>query len=147
MNEENGTRGARAYAAEHKAELGNIVMALESDRGGFTPRGFTTDANPKAKAILEALAGLLKGSGADRVIKGYGGADIAKLKGAGTIMVGYLPDSQRYFDLHHTRVDTLDKVHWRELELGTAAIASLAYSVADLPERLPANDVKPPSGD
>lgn len=147
MNEENGTRGARAYAAEHKAELGDLVMALESDRGGFTPRGFTTDANPSAKAILQTLAGLLKGSGADMVIEGYGGADISKLKGAGAIMVGYLPDSQRYFDLHHTRIDTFDTVHWRELELGTAAIASLAYAVADLPERLPANDVKPRDGD
>jgi acetylornithine deacetylase/succinyl-diaminopimelate desuccinylase-like protein len=142
MNEENGLRGGRAYAKAHAAELPKHVMALESDRGGFTPRGFSTNANPGALAILRRIAGHLKDAGAGEVVEGSGGADISPMGKAGVVLVGYLCDLQRYFDLHHSAEDTIDKVNERELELGTAAIASLVYAVADLPERLPPNEVE-----
>jgi len=142
MNEENGLAGARAYAAAHADQLGQHVLALESDRGGFTPRGFTTAATGDALALLRAAAAPLAEIGADRVQPGEGGADIGVLRPAGTLLVGYLPDPQRYFDYHHSRRDTLEAVDPRELELGATAIACLAFRVADLDAPLPR---KPPS--
>ncbi|MEE8142288.1 MAG: M20/M25/M40 family metallo-hydrolase [Planctomycetota bacterium] len=139
MNEENGLRGALAYHKQHKDQMQKHGMALESDRGGFTPRGFTTNANPQAFAILERLVELLGDIGARELRKGGGGADISPMEDDGVVLVGYLPDGQRYFDLHHTEIDTIDKVNERELELGTAAIASLIYMVADLNKPLPRN--------
>jgi len=56
-----------------------------------------------------------------------GGADIGPMASSGTAMIGYYPDSQRYFDYHHTPEDTLDKVSKRELEMGAAAMASLVF--------------------
>ena len=142
MNEENGLAGARAYYAEHEAEMENHVMAIESDGGVHTPRGFSTDANPAALAILERAAALLEEFGAERVERGGGGADIGPMAASGVVLVGFRADSQRYFDLHHSALDTIDKVNRREIELGAAAIASLAYLVADLPETLPRNPPK-----
>jgi carboxypeptidase Q len=148
MNEENGLRGARAYRADHDAEMPGHVMALESDRGVFAPRGFTSDANPEAMTTLRAIAGLLDEYGASLVRPGGGGADISPMRDAGVVQVGYLPDPQRYFDYHHTEADVFEAVHWRELEMGTAAIASLIYAVAELEERLPANPLEDePAGD
>lgn len=143
MNEENGLAGGRTYAKDHASEMPKHVLALESDRGGFTPRGFTTNANPRASAILRQIVGLIP-SGGDRLLPGYGGADISPMKRFGVVQLGYLPDSQRYFDLHHTRIDTFDKVHWRELELGTAAMATVLYGVAELKETLPRNPLPKP---
>ncbi|MHC4859425.1 MAG: M20/M25/M40 family metallo-hydrolase, partial [Planctomycetota bacterium] len=147
MNEENGLRGGRAYAADHAKELPRHVLALESDRGGFTPRGFTTNANPAAMKVLGGIGALLAEMGADKMLPGGGGADISPMGKAGVVLVGYLPDTQRYFDYHHTEIDTIDKVSERELELGTAAIASLLYAVADREETLPRNPVKEPGSD
>ncbi len=137
MNEEYGLSGALAYYEAHRAEMPQHVMALESDSGGFTPRGFTTDGNPEALEILRAAAALLAGTGAETVERGGGGADIGPMAASGVPLVGYRVDTQRYFDLHHSPEDTIDKVHERELHLGAAAIAVLAWVVADLPERLP----------
>ncbi len=139
MNEENGLRGAAAYRAAFADELERHVFALESDRGGFTPRGFTTNAKPEARAIIEAVAGMYTAVGADKVIDGSGGADINGLATHGVVLAGYLPDGQRYFDLHHSERDTLDQVSPRELELGAGVIAGLIYVVADLEQTLPRN--------
>ena len=138
-NEENGLAGGRAYRDGHADELGRHVLAIESDRGGFTPRGFDTDANPEARAILEAAAALLAEAGADRVVDGRGGADIGPLRDDGVIVVGFRPDPQRYFDLHHSENDTLDQVSPRELNLGAGVIAALLYVVAEREETLPRN--------
>lgn len=143
MNEENGLAGGRTYYEDHLEEMDAHVMAVESDRGGFTPRGFTTDANPKALAILREIAGLLEESGAGIMKRGSGGADISPMKRSGVVTVGYLPDCHRYFDYHHTPEDTFDKVNERELQLGAAVIASLVYIVADLDETLPRNPNAP----
>jgi Zn-dependent M28 family amino/carboxypeptidase len=140
MNEENGLKGARAYYAAHRDEMDGHVMALESDAGAFTPRGFRTDAPPPARAVLEAIASLFAAAGAERVIEGAigsGGADVSPMAASGVITTGYLPDPQRYFDLHHSAKDTLAEVSPRELELGAGLIAALVFVVADLSEALP----------
>ncbi|MEO0649898.1 MAG: M20/M25/M40 family metallo-hydrolase [Planctomycetota bacterium] len=139
MNEENGLRGARAYRDAHADELAAHVMALESDRGGFTPRGFTTNANDAALELLRTAAAPLDDLGAGRVDPGGGGADISVLASSGVPLVGFLPDGARYFDYHHTASDTLDKVSPRKLNAGAAAICVLAYAVANAAVPLPRN--------
>lgn len=136
-NEENGLRGAHAYHDAHLDELDRHVLALESDRGGFAPRGFTSDARPRGLAILRAIAELLDEAGAGRVIRGSGGADIGPLAREGVPVVGFLPTSHRYFDYHHSDNDRLENVNPRELQLGACVIASMIYVVADLEEPFP----------
>lgn len=142
MNEENGLRGARAYLAAHKDELSKHVMALETDRGGFAPREFGTDANPAAFTQLSGYTRLFAGTGADRLVPGGGGADIGELAKSGVPLLEFIPDASRYFDLHHSSRDILSEVHPRELELGAALIASIAWCVADDPVTLPRNTPK-----
>ncbi len=140
MNEENGLAGARAYRAAHDAELGAHVLAIESDRGAFTPRGFTTDATGPAFDALRELVRMQEATGARLLIAGGGGADIGPLAEGGVVLAGYYPDPQRYFDFHHSRHDVLGAVHPRELALGAAAVASLAWLAAEREETLPRNE-------
>jgi carboxypeptidase Q len=139
MNEENGTRGARAYYADHAGEMEHHVLALESDAGGFTPRGFSTDAGARSIEDLKSIGELVARTGANNVYAGWGGVDIAPMAASGVVLVGYRPDDERYFDHHHSERDTLDQVHPRELSSGAGAIAGLVYVVADLPQRLAPN--------
>ena len=139
MNEENGLEGARAYVADHADEMDRHIFAIESDRGGFTPRGFTTNAGDEGLAILRELAAPLAEIGAGAMDPGGTGADISLMAASGVPLVGFLPDSARYFAYHHTENDTLDKVSPRELRLGAAAIAVLVHAVADREEPLPRN--------
>ncbi len=139
MNEENGLRGGTAYHEAHRDEMGRHVMALESDSGGFTPRGFTTNASADAKLILEEIASLLVNIDADKVWAGGGGADISPMAVDGVPLVGYRPDSHRYFDVHHSSHDVFESVNERELELGAACMAVMLYIVADLEQALPRN--------
>jgi carboxypeptidase Q len=142
-NEENGTKGAKAYAAEHEAELAKHVLALETDSGGFTPRGFDVSVkDPAAQARVREriadIATLLKGIGVRRVVDGHGGADIGHLGPGGVPLVGLDVEGRTYFDIHHTQADTLDKVDPAQLAADVAAVAVLAYVVADMPERVDA---------
>ena len=141
MNEENGGRGARAYheAEKEAGALDGHVLAIESDGGPFTPRAFTTDANPQALLVLQQIGALLRETGLHEVRKGGGGADIDPLTADGVIVMGYSPDGQRYFDLHHSERDTLEQISPREINLGAACIAAMAYIVADREEPLPRN--------
>ncbi|QMU65500.1 MAG: M20/M25/M40 family metallo-hydrolase [Flavobacteriaceae bacterium] len=127
MNEENGMRGAKKYAELAKINRENHIGGLESDAGGHTPRGFTIDANAANTALLKSWKKLLAPYGLHDIDKGGSGADIDPLKGETVTLVGYRPDSQRYFDYHHTSTDTFDKVNKRELELGSASMASIIY--------------------
>jgi carboxypeptidase Q len=141
-NEENGLRGGRAYAKDHAAELPNTVLAVESDSGGFAPRGFSVQTKPevqdRVKARVADVAALLGKISATRVIAGHGGADIGPMVPAGVPTVGLDTDGRTYFDIHHTEADTLDKVDPQELADDVAAVAALAYVVADMPERVDA---------
>ena len=127
MNEENGTRGAKKYAELAILNKENHIAGLESDSGGHTPRGFSIDANDANTTLLQSWRKLLSPYGLQDIDKGGSGADISPLKGESVTLVGYKPDSQRYFDYHHTSRDTFDKVHKRELELGSASMAGIIY--------------------
>lgn len=130
MNEENGGRGADAYAEESNLKKWKHIAALESDAGGFTPRSFgMTSVNSTALAKAQAWAPLLFHLGIMAIHSGGGGADIDDLQKQGVNLFSFNPDSQRYFDLHHTANDRIENVNKRELELGTACIASLIYLI------------------
>jgi carboxypeptidase Q len=137
MNEENGLRGAKAYAETHAAELSRHVAALETDSGAGRPTGLSATVGPGGLELLQDLAGLLRPLGADAVAAGGGGADIEPLQAASVPLLGLRLDTTRYFDWHHSPADTLDKVDPGELALGTAAVAIVAYVLADMPETLP----------
>lgn len=132
MNEENGLAGAKEYQ-KVSFENGEFhLAAIESDRGGFTPRGFTMDGHPdifkeKAKKVTAWLP-LLEPYGLS-FQKGGSGADIGGLKDQKGMLFGFYPDSQRYFDYHHTAIDNFDAVNKRELELGTATMTSLVFLI------------------
>ncbi len=132
MNEENGLAGGRAYA-EAANKNGEIhLAAVESDAGGFTPRGFSCDAENEVFAglylKLQQWLPLLEPYGL-MLSKGGSGADISPLKSQKGLLIGFRPDSQRYFDYHHTATDTFEAVNQRELELGAAAITALIYLI------------------
>lgn len=132
MNEENGLRGGRAYAAEAMRKQEKHLCAIESDAGGFTPRGFTFDGEDSMFGryfdVVKSFEPLFQPYGIT-ISKGGSGADIGPLKETKALLSGYSPDSQRYFDYHHTADDTFDKVHKRELELGAASMAALVYLI------------------
>jgi hypothetical protein len=129
-NEENGLRGGKAYAAHVSATGEKHVFAVESDGGGYAPRGFSLGqrdgpVHERARRWLPQLEPL----GILTFTEGRGGADIGPLLPLGVPLGDLLVDDQRYFDLHHTLADTIDKVHPRELHLGAAALASLVWLV------------------
>ncbi|MDB2495491.1 M20/M25/M40 family metallo-hydrolase, partial [Flavobacteriaceae bacterium] len=129
MNEENGLRGGNKYAEEAKRKEEFHVFALESDAGGFTPRGFSFDTNEDNFQQIKNWENLFSPYLVNRFVRGGSGADIGPLKNQGIISVlaGLSPDSQRYFDYHHAANDTFDKVNKRELELGAAAMTGIIY--------------------
>lgn len=137
-NEENGGAGGRGYRDAHQAELEKHVLALESDSGVFRPRGFGFTGSDEARKTLSEIASLLKPLGADAIGPQGGGADIGPSVEAGKIPSASLEvEGSRYFLLHHTPADTVDKLDPRDLADNAAAIALLAYVVADLPAPLP----------
>ena len=132
MNEENGLAGGLEYAKVSNEKKEFHLAAIESDAGGFTPRGFSCDGQDsifteKFKNVIKWLP-LLEAYNLS-FSKGGSGADISPLKSQSGLLFGFRPDSQRYFDYHHTRIDTIDAVNKRELELGAAAITSLVYLI------------------
>ncbi|MFV8226726.1 M20/M25/M40 family metallo-hydrolase [Christiangramia aquimixticola] len=129
MNEENGLRGGNKYAEVARTKGENHFFALESDAGGFTPRGFgITATNAQFDKIL-SWKPLFEPYLIHYFKRGGGGADISPLKDGNIVLAGLIPDSQRYFDHHHAANDTFDAVNKRELELGAATMASLVYLV------------------
>jgi len=127
MNEENGLRGGRKYAEEARLKNERHVFALESDAGGFTPRGFSFDTDKENFAQIESWKNLFEPYLIHSFNLGGSGADIGPLKDGSIVLAGLRPDSQRYFDYHHAENDTFDAVNKRELELGAATMASLVY--------------------
>ncbi|MBL7802154.1 MAG: M20/M25/M40 family metallo-hydrolase [Saprospiraceae bacterium] len=130
MNEENGLRGGTEYAKEAKRKNEFHLCAIESDAGGFTPRGFSFDGDDAVFGRffekVETYEPLLEPYGLS-ITRGGSGADIGPLKGMKGLLSGYSPDSQRYFDVHHTAADVFDTVNKRELELGAASMTALVY--------------------
>ena len=127
MNEENGLRGGRKYAEMAALKGETHIFALESDAGGFTPRGFNFDLPDYEFEQVQSWEPLFKPYLIHYFEKGGSGADIGPLKTKTNVLAGLRPDSQRYFDHHHAATDTFDAVNKRELELGAATLTSLIY--------------------
>ncbi len=140
MNEENGLAGGTAYAEDFAHELERHVAAIEMDIGAFGVQGFGVSAGEGGVETVRGLARPLAAIGADRITEGGGGADIGPMRAHGVPQLGLRSDATRYFDYHHTEADTLDKVDPVELGKCTAALAYLAYALADADEPLPRLD-------
>lgn len=129
-NEENGLRGGTKYAAEAREKNEKHVFALESDAGGFTPRGFGFTVSDAQYQKILSWKPLLEPYGGSDLTRDGGGADIGPLNRTfGTPVAELNPDSQRYFDLHHSRNDVFENVNKRELELGAVNMAALIYLI------------------
>ena len=137
-NEENGLRGGNAYRDAHRAELSKHILAIESDSGAYRPEGFGLAATAplQARANLQEIARLLAGIRADRIAADGSGADIGPIMAEGVIGGSLDVDGTHYFDIHHSHADTLDKVNQQDLALCVAAMAVMAYTVADMPQSL-----------
>lgn len=129
MNEENGLRGGTEYAIQAKARSEKHIAAIESDRGGFVPRGFVMMGKEAEKNRVRGWKNLFEPYGLTDFGQEGSGADISPLGPDGTLLMELLPDSQRYFSYHHTPEDTFDKVDKRELELGAASMAAMIYLI------------------
>jgi carboxypeptidase Q len=133
MDEESGGKGGAEYARLAKLNKEDHIAAIETDEGGFTPRGFSfVDASPAfLKGLNKSWKRLFEPYESERLVAGGGGSDIEHLKGTqpSVRLIGFRPDSQRYFDIHHTPNDVFENVNKRELELGSASMASLIYLI------------------
>ena len=129
MNEENGLRGGTTYAKNAKKKKENHIFALESDAGGFSPRGFSFEASENQFRKIKSWKKYFQPYLTDRFTIGGSGADIGPLRNGKIVLAGLRPDSQRYFEYHHTANDTFDAINKRELELGAAAMTSMIYLV------------------
>lgn len=127
MNEENGLAGGEAYADSAVRKKEKHLAAIETDAGGFVPRGFGIDTAGGLYKTVTGWRPIFEPYYVDHFEKGGWGADLLALQKTGVPCIGFLPDMQRYFDIHHTAEDTFDKINKRELELGGAAIASMVY--------------------
>ena len=136
-NEENGGRGGQAYRDQHREELSRTVMMMESDSGVFRPLGFGFTGSESARQTVKAIATLLRGLAADQIGPAGGGADIGL-----SVQDGKMPsmslevDGAKYFLIHHTPADTIDKIDPVDMARCAAAVTVMAYVVADLPQRL-----------
>ena len=129
MNEENGLRGGITYAKNAKNKNENHIFALESDAGGFSPRGFSFEASDNQFKKIKSWETYFHPYLTDRFTLGGSGADIGPLRNGKIVLAGLRPDSQRYFEFHHTANDTFEAINKRELELGAAAMTSMIYLV------------------
>ena len=132
-NEENGLRGGNAYRDMHRAE--KHIIAIESDSGIYRPEGLGLAENAplQVRSNLQEIAKLLIGIGADKIAANGGGADIGPIVREGVVGANLDVDGSRYFDIHHTQADTLDKIDPRDLSLCVATMAVFAYTIADMP--------------
>lgn len=131
MNEEFGGSGGIDYAASPERSAEKHLAALESDRGGFLPLRLGIGLPAKEYERFLRWEPLFQAGGLQGLSRGGGGVDIGPLGAGGTVLCGLVPDSQRYFDVHHSARDVLESVHPRELELGTITMALFAYLVAE----------------
>ncbi len=147
-NEEYGLAGGKGYAAAHKDELSNHVAAIEMDSGVFQPTGYSVECNDKdresvAQTQLEAIMPLLASIGPMNAKVGGSGADVSPMKSSGVVLMGHRVQGDRYFNYHHTHADTIDKIDPEELSQNVAALATVAYILADMPQRLGSTKANP----
>ena len=136
-NEENGGKGNKGYRDMHLDEMDKHVLAIESDGGVFSPKGFGFSGNDSARKIVEEIHELMKPIGANTISDGGRAADVAPLNDEGVPVMSLKVDGSKYFWYHHTDADTFDKIDFNEFNRCIAAMAIMAYVVADLDEPLP----------
>jgi hypothetical protein len=129
MNEENGLRGGKKYEELSLANKENHIFALESDSGGFSPRGFSLECDDSQFDMISSFEKVFEPYLIHSFVKGHSGSDIGPLTSKNIVKAGLKPDSQRYFDYHHAANDKFDAVDKRELELGAGTMASLMYLI------------------
>ena len=137
-NEENGLRGGNGYRDAHAKEAANHVFAVESDSGVFKPARLGFSGPDAARAVIADIGTLLSPLGLPGIAAGGGGADIGPIATLGKVpMMAYSGDSMKYFTIHHTPADTVDRIDPEEVSLAAAVIATMVYVVADMPQTLP----------
>ncbi len=136
-NEENGGRGNKAYRDEHIDELDKHVVAIESDNGVFKPKGFGFSGTEAAMEIVKEIGSLLDGIEAGEITEGGRAADVAPLNDEGVPVMSLKVDESKYFWYHHTNADTFDKIDFDDFNRCVAAMAVLAYLIADQDQTLP----------
>ena len=137
-NEENGLRGGNGYRDAHAKDAANHVFALESDSGVFAPARLGFTGSDAARKIVSDIATLLTSIGMQDVVPGGGGADIGPIAALGKVpMMAYSGDPTRYFTIHHTPADTVDRIDPQEVSKAAASIATMVYVIADMPQALP----------
>ena len=128
-NEENGVKGGNKYAENVKKNNEKHIFAIETDGGGFTPRGIALVMTPEKRQQVQSWKNLFLPYGVHNFDSQYAGTDIEPLEPQGVPLAELVPDSQRYFEIHHSDEDTFDKVNHRELLLGSVAMAQLIYMI------------------
>lgn len=137
-NEENGLRGGNGYRDAHAKDAANHIFALESDSGVFAPARLGFSGSDAARKIVSDIATLLTSIGMQDVVPGGGGADIGPIAALGKVpMMAYSGDPTRYFTIHHTPADTVDRIDPQEVSKAAASIATMVYVIADMPQALP----------
>jgi Zn-dependent M28 family amino/carboxypeptidase len=131
MNEENGLKGGKEYAEQAKKQNEKHILALESDAGGFTPRGFSMTMSEDKKDKIKKWKDYFYPYGAYDFTRKGGGADISPLEKQGVPVMELSPDNQRYFIIHHTGRDTFEQVNERELEMGAIVMTMMVYFVSE----------------
>ncbi|WP_316634683.1 M20/M25/M40 family metallo-hydrolase [uncultured Flavobacterium sp.] len=129
MNEENGGKGGAKYEEVSKEKKENHIFALESDSGGFTPRGFSFESDDANLKKIQGYKDFFEPYFINSFVKGHAGSDIEHLTSKTIVKAGLMPDSQRYFDYHHAANDKFDAINKRELELGAATMTTLMYLI------------------
>ena len=127
MNEEFGLNGAKEYARVSRNENWNHVIAIESDGGGFAPRGISMDAPDSIVNRIKEFRNMLEPYGIHQFSQAGSGADISQLKNDQTVLIGLRPENHRYFEYHHSSQDNLAAVNQRELAMGSATLAAVIY--------------------
>jgi carboxypeptidase Q len=137
-NEENGMRGGNGYRDQHAKEASNHIFAVESDSGVFAPARLGFSGSEAVRKIIGEIATLLAPLGMQEVASGGGGADIGPISALGKVpMMAYSGDSTKYFTIHHTPADTVDRIDPSEVSKAAAALSAMIYVVADMPQALP----------
>jgi carboxypeptidase Q len=137
-NEENGLRGGNAYRDRYKADAFKHVLAIESDSGVFAPARIGFTGSESAQRIIREIGALLSPIGMQDIGSGGGGADIGPIAQAGKVpMIAFQGDPTRYFTIHHTPADTVDRIAPEDVSRAAAALGVLTYVVAEMPQSLP----------